>query len=305
MREKIAEKKRIWTMVSASILLSITIPSTAQTNSINNTATGKAENTETSRSNTVRLTAEQAALELIKTGDKAAAEPADTIVYRLALTNKGTAPARNISITDRLPLGIRLNSKSLTGSINNNTVRLNLNSTNNRSISISPDPDIELQPNQTLSVVYAAEITPDATRGTGRNLAIAQAGNLTSNQASHQIRIRPGILSDCGTIIGRVFHDKNYDGEQQKNEPGIANAVIYMDDGNRIITDKNGIYTLSNVIAGNRTATIDLSSLPGYALAPNKNFIEKNSHSRLVKLAPGSMVRINFSVTPAFGEQQR
>jgi uncharacterized repeat protein (TIGR01451 family) len=305
MREKIAEKKRIWTMVSASILLSITIPSTAQTNSINNTATGKAENTETSRSNTVRLTAEQAALELIKTGDKAAAEPADTIVYRLALTNKGTAPARNISITDRLPLGIRLNSKSLTGSINNNTVRLNLNSTNNRSISISPDPEIELQPNQTLSVVYAAEITPDATRGTGRNLAIAQAGNLTSNQASHQIRIRPGILSDCGTIIGRVFHDKNYDGEQQKNEPGIANAVIYMDDGNRIITDKNGIYTLSNVIAGNRTATIDLSSLPGYALAPNKNFIEKNSHSRLVKLAPGSMVRINFSVTPAFGEQQR
>lgn len=253
----------------------------------------------------MRLTATQAALELIKTGDRAAAEPGDTVVYRLSITNRGTSAASNISISDRLPQGVRLINKSLTGSINNNPIALNLTSSTNRNINISLSPTIELAPNQTLSIIYGVEITPDAIRGTGRNLAIAQAGNLTSNQASHQLRIRPGIISDCGTIIGRVFHDKNYDGEQQNNEPGIANAVIYMDDGNRIITDSNGLYSLGNVIAGNRTATLDLTSLPGYALAPNKNFIEKNSHSRLVKLAPGSMVRINFGVKPAFGEQQR
>ncbi len=106
---------------------------------------------------------------------------------------------------------------------------------------------------------YAVEVTPDAVRGTGRNLAQAQAGTLTSNQSSHLLRIRPGIVSDCGTLIGRVFVDKNFDGEQQPNEPGVPNAVIYMDDGNRIVTDANGLFSLANVVSGYRSATLDLT----------------------------------------------
>jgi hypothetical protein len=77
-----------------------------------------------------------------------------------------------------------------------------------------------------------------------------------------------------------------------------------MDDGNRITTDANGLFSLVNVIAGHRTATLDLSSLPGYSLAPNIKFIEGNSQSRLVRLEPGGMARMNFAVTPAYGEQQ-
>jgi uncharacterized repeat protein (TIGR01451 family) len=298
-------KSLLLSLVSISIYISTSIPSKGQTNVIRNTASGGANNVPRSNSNETRVTATQAALELVKTGDRAAAEPGDTIVYRLGITNKGTAAATNLTIQDQLPLGLRFIEKSLTGSINNNTIAVTAKSNSNSTITISLNSSSQLQPNQTLNIVYAAEITPDAIRGTGRNLALAQAGNLTSNIASHIIRIRPGILSDCGTIIGRVFIDKNNDGEQQPNEPGIPNAVIYMDDGNRIVTDANGLYSLANVINGYRTATLDLTSLPGYALAPNKYNIEKNSPSRLVKLAPGSMARINFGVTPAFGESQR
>ncbi|AFY35581.1 DUF11 domain-containing protein [Calothrix sp. PCC 7507] len=297
-------KSLIYTIFATSIYISTSGVSKAQTSAISNTARGGANGIAPSNSNTVRLTATQAALEIIKTGDRAAAEPGDTVVYRLAISNRGTAVARNLSITDRLPLGIRLINKSLTGTLNNTKIELN-SSRANQTITITPNPSIELQPNQTLNIEYAAEITPDAIRGTGRNLAQAQASGLISNQASHILRIRPGIISDCGTLIGRVFIDKNFDGEQQTNEPGIPNAVIYMDDGNRIVTDSNGLYSLSNVIAGYRAATLDLTSLPGYALAPNKHFIEKNSLSRMVKLAPSSMVRINFGVTPAFAGEQR
>lgn len=297
-------KKLFFTLFYSSIFICTASPSTGQTNVIRNTASGGANNVPRTTSNEVRVTATQAALELLKTGDRAAAEPGDTIVYRLAITNKGAAAATNLTIQDRLPLGLRFISKSLTVSINNSPTTATANNTGS-TITISLNPGIQLQPNQTITIVYGAEITPDAIRGTGRNLAQAQAGNLSSNIASHIIRIRPGILSDCGTIIGRVFIDKNNDGEQQANEPGIPNAVIYMDDGNRIVTDANGLYSLANVINGNRTATLDLTSLPGYALAPNKYIIEKNSPVRLVKLAPGSMARINFGVTPAFGESQR
>ncbi|KAB8317621.1 DUF11 domain-containing protein [Tolypothrix campylonemoides VB511288] len=280
------------------------IPSVAQTGVISNTANGGADNLpQRVNSNPVTFRAGQAALEIIKTGDRAAAEPGDTVVYRLAIRNTGRAPTTNLTITDRLPLGLQFIPKTLQGSIGNTPVSLAANPGSNRTVTITSPTG--LQPNQTLNVAYAVEVTPDAVRGTGRNLAQARSGNLTSNQASHVLRIRPGIVSDCGTLIGRVFVDKNFDGEQQPNEPGIPNAVIYMDDGNRIVTDANGLFSLANVIPGYRSATLDLTSLPGYGLAPNLYFIERNSQSRLVKLAPSSMARVNFGVTPAFSEDKR
>ncbi len=120
--------------------------------------------------------------------------------------------------------------------------------------------------------------------------------------ATHQLKIRPGIVSDCGTIIGRVFIDKNFDGEQQSGEPGVPNAVIFLEDGNRITTDPNGLFSLANALPGSHTGVLDLSSVPGYTLAPNQKFRERNSQSRLVRLEPGGLVRMNFAVTPAFQE---
>jgi uncharacterized repeat protein (TIGR01451 family) len=297
-----------FTIFTLGIFTHKVLPGIAQTE-IRNTARVGAENIPERpggrlvESNPVTLRAGQAALEIIKTGDRAAAEPGDTVIYRLAIRNTGQVSARNLTVTDRLPLGLLFARRSIRGSIGDQTVQLALSSGDNRTVTIST-PE-ELQPNQTLNVSYAVEVTPDAVRGTGRNLAQARAGNLTSNQASHSLRIRGGIVSDCGTLVGRVFVDKNFDGEQQRNEPGVPNAVVYMDDGNRIVTDANGLFSLANVVSGYRSAALDLTSLPGYALAPNRYFIERNSQSRMVQLAPGSMARVNFAVTPAFSEDKR
>ena len=271
---------------------------------ITNRATAGGDNLPTVTSNQTSATAGQPALEIIKTGDKAAAEPGDTIIYRLAIRNTGTTAATNLTVTDTLPLGLDFTSKSLRGSLTTGTTTTPVNLTtttgSRRTVTINYSGSLAVQ--STLNVVYAAVVTPDAIRGTGRNLATASTGNIQSNQASFQLRIQPGILSDCGTLVGRVFIDKNFDGEQRADEPGVPNAVIYMDDGNRIVTDANGLFSMPNVIAGNRTLTLDLSSLPGYSLAPNLYFIEKNSQSRLVRVEPSGMVRVNFAVTPNFRE---
>lgn len=298
-------KSLFLTVSSLSVIAYGIIPTVAQT-VINNTASGGADNLPDERvdSNQVTLSASPADLLLTKTGDRAAAEPGDTVIYTLRIENVGDSPASNVSFTDRLPLGLRFVSESLKGSIDDTAVEFgtpNINASS-RGTNVTASSTATLQPQQSMVVNYAAEVTPDAIRGDGRNVAIAQAGGLRSEQSSHRLRIRQGILSDCGTLIGRVFVDKNFDGEQQPNEPGVPNAVIYMDDGNRIVTDANGLYSLANVISGHRSAALDLTSLPGYSLAPNKYFIETNSPSRLVKLAPGSMVRVNFAVTPAFSE---
>lgn len=269
---------------------------------ITNTATADGANLPRVTSNPTTLVAGQATLVLIKTADRAAAEPGDTVIYRLALRNTGEIPASNIKIVDTQPLGLRFLPQSLQGALSNGTtttpVTLAAPVQSNRTLTFTYPL---LSPGQTLTIVYAAVVTPDAIRGNGRNVAQEPRSNL----ASFTIRIRQGILSDCGTIVGRVFVDKNFDGEQQLGEPGVPNAVVFMDDGNRITTDANGLFSLANVIAGNRTGTLDFTSLPGYSLAPNQYFIERNSQSRLVRLAPGGMARMNFAVTPAYGENQQ
>lgn len=270
---------------------------------IYNTAVFGGDNLDRVTSNTAVFTAETAALQITKTADRAAAEPGDTVIYRLSIRNIGNAIANNLTLTDTLPLGLQFAGRSLQASVVNSTSTTPVTvSTSQGERTVTINYAGRLRAKETLNVVYATTVTPDAVRGTGRNLAIANSGNIRSNTASHLLKIRPGILSNCATLIGRVFVDKNFDGEQQTGEPGIPNAVIYMDDGNRIITDANGMFSLANVISGNRTGTLDMTSLPGYIQAPNLYNIKKNSQSRLVRLAPGGMGRMNFAVTPAFGE---
>ena len=284
---------------------------------IPNTATANFRSTsggpfQTVRSNTVTVPLVAERLEIVKVGDRSAAEPGDTVSYRLLVKNSGSSLLTNLVVTDTLPLGLKYVNNSARAALSTSgsaETPVNLSSVNaNGQVVSFTYPS--LAPQQTLTIVYGALLTPQAVRGSGRNLAVATArnpagGEVRSNSASHLLRIRPGILSDCGTILGRVFVDKNYDGEQQPGEPGVPNAVVFMDDGNRVTTDANGLFSLAYAISGHRTGTLDLTSLPGYTIAPNLYRIESNSPSRLVKLAPGGMARMNFAVTPSFREGQR
>ena len=244
-------------------------------------------------------------LQILKTGDRAAAQPGDIVIYRLNIRNLSTTAIRQPEIRDDLPLGFEYAEGSVKAEFGGTQVPVAIEK-NGRSLIFRPDIELpNARDSRALTIVYAAQITNDALRGNGINLASVQGRRSDNNSivrdgpASHKLRIRPGILSDCGTLVGRVFVDKNFDGEQQPGEPGIPNAVVYMDDGNRIVTDANGLYSQSCVLSGSRTLAIDLTSIPGYTLAPNLYFAERNSQSRLVRLPPGSLNRVNFAVTPA------
>lgn len=236
-------------------------------------------------------------LQIIKTSDRAAAEPGDVAVYRLVVTNVSEVTADPVTITDQLPLGMTYVPDSIQATPNPPTQVVNTGSSLRLTFGALP-------PGQSIAVVYAVLMTPDAVRGDGRNIAQAATPGATTVTATYQMTIRPGILADCGTIVGRVFVDKNFDGQQQPGEPGVPNAVVFMDDGNRILADADGLFSLVNVLPGYRVGTLDLYSMPGYTLAPNLFRIEENSVSRMVRLSPGGMARMNFAVTPTFGEDQ-
>ena len=251
-------------------------------------------------------------IQIIKTGDRASAAPADTVIYRLSVKNLASTPLTNVVITDTLPLGFNFITESVRADLGGKSVAIASSHTGRtitfRAEGVNLPAKDSSEGQQVLNIAYAAVLTPDAIRGNGQNSAIASAQRSDNNftvkdgPATHKLRVNSGILTDAGTIIGRVFVDKNFDGEQQRGEPGVPNAVVFMDDGNRITTDKDGLFSVANVLPGYRTGVLDLSSLPGYTLAPNRRFSERNSQSRLVRLAPGSLVRMNFAVTPSFTE---
>ncbi len=250
-------------------------------------------------------------IQINKSGDRASAQPGDTVIYRLSVRNLSSTTLTNLVATDTLPLGFDFLPKSVRAELAGSAVAIAAKR-NGSTVTFSAIGvnllSSKTNTNQVLNIAYAARLTPDAIRGSGRNsvmIAGQRADNLQpvkDGPAVYRLRVSPGLLSDCGTIIGRVFIDRNFDGEQQPGEPGVPNAVIFLDDGNRITTDVNGLFSIANVIAGHRTGVLDLTAIPGYTLAPNHYFSERNSQSRLVNLEPGGLVRMNFAVTPAARE---
>lgn len=240
-------------------------------------------------------------VQIVKSADRSVAEPGDTAIYRLSVRNRADVPLTGVQLSDILPAGFRLLANSVRGEINNQLVPV-IAVVNGNTIHFSTTANIPVD--QVLNIAYATQLDADAIRGTGRNSAVVNAQrqdngfSVKAGPANHQMRVNPGLLADCGVIIGRVFDDHNFDGEQQLGEPGIPNAVVFLDDGNRITTDAEGMFSVSNVLSGYRTGVLDLTSVPGYTLAPNEKFKERRSQSRLVRLAPGSLVRMNFAVTP-------
>ncbi|MGD1900350.1 MAG: hypothetical protein ACFB16_25850 [Phormidesmis sp.] len=245
-------------------------------------------------------------ISITKSADRAAAQPGDLIVYRLNVRNQSSVALQSVTAIDTFPTGFELLVDSVSAQIGETAVAVDSVISGN---SVRFNATGPLGASETIDIVYAVRITPDAVRGSGINSALA-TGRRTDNNfllqdgpSQHRTTLDAGILSDCGTLIGRVFEDKDFDGEQQPGEAGIPNAVIFLDDGNRVVTDADGLFSVQKMLPGQRTGTLDLFSLPGYTLAPNLNFSERNSLSRLVNLSPGGLVKMNFGVTPTFQEE--
>jgi uncharacterized repeat protein (TIGR01451 family) len=245
-------------------------------------------------------------IQITKSGDRATASIGDIVIYRLTLRNISDGNLNSVTVKDTLPVGFHFLDKSVRSELADKKLTPTWTQ-NGRSLTFHFADT--LPQNGSINLVYAAQLNPDAVRGDGKNSASVDAHRVDNKievkdgPAVYRVKVRPGLVSNCGTILGRVFVDKNFDGEQQSGEPGVPDAAIYMDDGNRITTDKNGLFSVKCVLPGYSNGSLDLTTLPGYTLAPNRRFVERNSPGRLVHLSPGGMVRMNFGVTPTFQEQ--
>ena len=101
------------------------------------------------------------------------------------------------------------------------------------------------------TISYRVRVGGQALRGDGVNRVQATWGSgaaaSVSNVATAVVQVTPGVFTDRGYILGRVFLDCNANGVQDGAESGVPGVRLFLEDGTNVITDGEGQYSFYGI----------------------------------------------------------
>ena len=215
----------------------------------------------------------------------------DLVPYTITIENTNTSsPADHIIIQDLIPAGF----KFVSGSARLDKAKIS-DPTGTRPVYFEIGT---VGPSQKLTLSYFLIVGAGAQPGEYKNIAVAKDANNDpkSNEATATVTVIADPLFDDSLVFGKVFVDKNGDGQQDADEPGIGGVKLVTVRGEIITTDKQGRYHIPAVSGGrsdigtNFTLKLDVRSLPAGAKVLTDN-------PRTVRNTPGLPSRINFAVS--------
>ena len=237
-------------------------------------------------------------LELSKSASKKEANVGDVITYLIQLRNKTTKDVNQVRVEDQIPPNFkyvkgstRLNGQAAADPAGNRTLTFEIGTIpalvdkNGNGRADQGEPGFT-------SLSYQLVIGAGATPQTYVNTAIAKdvcPSCTISNSDQARVAVTLDPLFDLGTIIGKVFQDKNGDGYQDPDEPGIGNAMVALDNGTYAMTDEYGRYHFPAVTPGQRLLKINLHSLPPGSTVTTRE-------SLVVAVTSGLLAKANFGI---------
>ncbi len=228
-------------------------------------------------------------LSLGKSADVLEVGLGETIPYTLTLDNTGFVPIADLRIHDLLPEGGRYAKGSALG--------VDSVSANGRELTMFVAGP--LAPGATHTVRYAVAIV-SAADDVIANRAYATAENefVTSEEVVEWVRVRRNWPMETRAAIGKVWADRDGDGAQDADEPGVEGIDIWTDDGEVATTDSDGKFSFQNLRPGHHTFRLDQATVPAaYRLAG-----ARSTEDLVAVDADGwTTPRINFRVLPTVG----
>jgi uncharacterized repeat protein (TIGR01451 family) len=234
-------------------------------------------------------------ISIIKTANKKVAEIGDIITYQLTVTNASPQPLRSISVYDLLPYAFQYVKNS--ARFNGHAVEPVANAALNQMTWNVPDT---IPAGKSASMVYQLAIGADALESEGMNTAYAGAitgsgAQLISAPSQWQVTVRPGVFTEKGLIIGKVFYDDNRNTFQDPGENGVKGIELWMEDGTKIITGNDGKFSLPEVKPGQHVMRVNELTLPkNSTLLPGNNAFAKDAVSRFVRVTESGIAKANF-----------
>ncbi len=221
----------------------------------------------------------------------------DFVPYTVNIENRNEA-AVVLRVRDVLPQGLRYQE---------GTARLD-------GVSIS-DPDISLDGStltfdggvirsaESAALTYVALVSAGTPLGEAVNEAFALdgAGNTISNRAEAAIIIQEDLLRSTLTIIGRVAEDACRPDQEWardiENGIGVGGVRLYLETGDYVVTDEDGLYHFENVLPGTHVVQVDEETLPkGYepVICEENTQYAGSAISKFVDATGGTIWRANF-----------
>ncbi len=218
---------------------------------------------------------------LTLSASKTTVKPGDVVTVVADFVNASTQTQTGVELKVELPSGL---------DIIEDTIRNNGGPTSTRqgSILILSNPSINA--NDNLRIVFQVLISSGVSLGKLYEiLASVTAGGRLSEVKHLVLRVRGDPLFDEGTILGKVFDDRNEDGMQTKGEIGVRGVRLYTEYGVSVITDQNGQFHIPAVKPGRHVLKID-----GHTLPEGTRFLTEES--LLIKTTPGLLNKVRFAV---------
>ncbi len=239
-------------------------------------------------------------LQISKSVDKQFAEIGDIVSYRIVVKNAMSSPISRVVVQDALPPSFiyaagtsqiepASTGKNVEPAANGNDLAFELG---------------ELGSGMSASISYRVRIGASAREGEHVNSAVAtglqpNGESITTQAARASVEVRGGVFSMRQIVIGRVFEDRNNNGQFDRGERPVAGARIYLNNGHSVTTDSAGLYNLPGVDKGSLVLSLDPVSLPdNYRLLDDNGRRSSGSWTRLLRtpLGGGSILRQNFAI---------
>ena len=237
-------------------------------------------------------------LNIDKAAGKTEALLGETVTYRIEVRNTTAADVVQVKVDDRIPPSFkylqgsaRLNGAPAADPTGNRTLTFDLGTVPALADSNGNGRADPGEPGY-MALSYQLVIGSGATPGEYTNTAVARdvcALCVISNRDEAAISVVVDPLFDLGTIIGKVFEDKDRDGRQGPDEPGVAGAMVALDDGTYAVTDEHGRYHFPAVTPGQRMLKINLNSIAAETAATT-------GETLVVSMTPGLLAKANFGV---------
>ena len=237
-------------------------------------------------------------LTLTKTANKNDVVVGDLITYTIEVKNSTIQPVQQVKLEDITPDNFKYRAGS---ALFNGAPALDPAGDRTLTFNVGTIPALidtngngEADPGETgySRVDYQLIVGAGATPGAYTNTIVAKDSChlcTISNNATANVEVALDPLFDLGTIIGKVFHDKNGDNTQDQGEEGIAGAMVVLDEGTYVTTDSHGRFHFPAVTPGERLLKINLTSLPsGTSLNDNE--------TQVASVTPGLLTKANFGV---------
>lgn len=185
----------------------------------------------------------------------------EPVPYSLVVRNRGSVPLFDVAVRSVLPAGMGFVTKSLAGAdsarASGQIVDVYLHGT--------------LAVGEERVVRYGAVLAASgkARSVVNRAVALGAGGVIRSDTASASVRVRAGFAMQGRTLLGKVYLDRDGDGVQSAGEEGVAGAQLVTADGQIVVTDKEGRFSLRDVAPGTHAVRLDtLVGIPaGFGLA--------------------------------------